>query len=1396
MQRVLRPLVPTLVILLALPGIAAAAGPEARAGGAVTAPTLDPGAVQRLVDLSGGQAHVRINNATGTARFVRIQPGSLNLNVADKATPAQRAVAFLEEHGRVFGIARVDRDLEQAGSFRDGLGSEHVIFAQNYRGVPVFGGQLRAHFNPKGDLVAVNGSFVPRIKLDTKPTVSPEQAAGTAVGVVTKQRGDQRELDHQLGNAAQIVAVNSELVVFRTGLVQGIVGNNHLAYRIEVANDALTVREFVFVDAHTGSVLDQITGIHHALDREVSEASLANVVWDESNGDPTTIPAGWAGGTAQQVTDWQNELDGAGETYNLFGTLSSGTYLSYDGASATMRTVNNDPGIFCPNANWNGVSTNYCSDVTGDDTVAHEWAHAYTEYTNNLIYQWQSGALNESYSDIWGEVVDFLNGRGTDAPLGLRSAGGCSVFGTGAPSVDNTYRWLSGEDDPAFGGAIRDMWNPNCYGDPGKVTDTAQYICSTFDSGGVHINSGIPNHAFALMVDGGTYNGFTITGLGLTKSAHIHWAAQNLLTLTSNFVEHADALDVACSNLTGVNLPALSTSTTSAGLSGEIITPADCVEVAEISDAVEFRTEPTFCNFTSLLTPNAPPLCDGVGTITTVFSEDWETGSIPAGWTAGSYGVANPGTFDNPGWSVSGSLPLGASSSNAAFVPDLNVGDCVADDESGALSLESPAIVLPAAAVPNVAFDHWVATEDGWDGGNLKISVNGGAYTVVPGSAYTFNAYNSTLNAPPGNTNPMASEDTFSGTDGGSTSGSWGQSQINLIGVAAPGDTVRLRFDFGVDGCGGLIGWYVDDVTVYTCSGETPPVCGDGVLDPGETCDDGNGDSGDGCSSTCQVESGWNCSDPVPPASGANVVNDGSFEAGAFGGTWTEFSATFGTPVCDVGTCGTGTGTGPSDGAFWTWFGGIAAAEQGSMTQSVTIPATATDLTFDLEQIVCDSAADFMEVTIDGTQVFLTDGTSPLCGTLGYSSQSVDITAFADGGLHTLEFNSEIFGTNGAGSNFFVDNVVISDNAATSGSPSVCQEVATAVACNGGQVEFDGGIPAEWTVVDDEGLGVVWTTIAGAGEADNYTGGTGEAATVSSDAFGAAEFDTSLITNSFSLANSATAEISYLVNYQNFAALDFLDVDVSIDGGVTWNNLLSWNEDHGGFRSAPGEAVTLDLSAYLDESDVRVRWRYYDPNTGDFDWYAQVDDVSLSCTLTAPRILKQEASAVLSGLLPTGTSQSDTRINTAISRIGMSLWPALWVDDSHLDYLNGRYVFDEEKKAAIQLMVMLADPGNGLSAGDVAAVEAVLAKLVLADLQLAQIALDEALAAADSVGCDLANPVPGPCNCDKAALAISRAMIQMQNATIDNDAGRYGDAIDHYRRAWGYVRPKTASPSC
>ena len=94
----------------------------------------------------------------------------------------------------------------------------------------------------------------------------------------------------------------------------------------------------------------------------------------------------------------------------------------------------------------------FCPGFATDDVTAHEWGHAYTEYMHGLIYEWQSGALNESYSDIWGETVDRINGRDLfsfhNAP---RTADSCSaVLRRAAPGRDGhgrqRGRHLSGAD--------------------------------------------------------------------------------------------------------------------------------------------------------------------------------------------------------------------------------------------------------------------------------------------------------------------------------------------------------------------------------------------------------------------------------------------------------------------------------------------------------------------------------------------------------------------------------------------------------------------------------------------------------------------------------------------------------------------------------------------------------------------------------------------------------------------------------------------------------------------------------------------------------------------------------------------------------------------------------------
>lgn len=724
------------------------------------------------------QATITVNENFGTPEFVKF-PLNNSLKVKG-GTPYEKALNFLETNKSVYNIDASKNKLVLKKEETDTYGLKNVLVQQEYNGVPVYDGKLRFHFNAQERLTSVNGNYIPNIKLDATPTLSEGEANALAMEAIASQN---------INYSGTALFVNkSTLYVFAKGLAQGFLGSKYLVYEVEVRNDK-DVREFVFVNAHNGTIVEQFTGMAHALDRVVYEGNTGNTVWEEGDAFPGSL------------TIWQqNEVVASGHTYYFFENAFG--YTSYDGADAQMRTINNDPNISCPNANWNGATANYCNGTATDDVIAHEWGHAYTGSTSGLIYQWQSGALNESFSDIWGETVDILNAyEDADDDNSLR---------TGCGSSD---RWMIGEDATAFGGAIRDMWDPTCRNHPGKVTD-GQYWCSTGDSGGVHINSGIPNHAYALLVDGGNFNGQVVNGIGFTKAAHIFWRAQSqYLTATSDFASMADALEASATDLIGINLEGLSTTDVPAGPSGEMITAADVDAVIAAVLAVEMRINPDACGFDTILAP-IPDLCDNA-TNDAIFFEDWETGMD--GWLVEQAPI-NAATWEDRDWVVDNTLPKGRAGS-AAFGTDPIIGDCAGDLENGKITLTSPEITIPnfTEGTYELAFNHYIATETDYDGGNIKYKLDGGAWQLLGSAAFTANPYNGALMLN-GNDNPLRGEVAFHGADEGSLTSSWGTSVIDLssLGVTA-NSTIQFRFELGTDGCNGRDGWYVDEVMLYNC---------------------------------------------------------------------------------------------------------------------------------------------------------------------------------------------------------------------------------------------------------------------------------------------------------------------------------------------------------------------------------------------------------------------------------------------------------------------------------------------------------------------------------------------------------------------------------------------------
>jgi bacillolysin len=801
-------------------------------------------ALERLRSNAGG-ALVHQTRTAEAYTLLRAQGGALLMNDGGGSDAVARALNFLSLNGAALGVTDAVAELRPLRQSTDRAGNTHVHLEQLHAGLPVFGARTVVHLNDSG-IYGVSGVFVPDLAaLSLQPSADLAGLGTDALRAVRKMYPD-----------ATLSIESARMVIYRSGLLEGHTGRSYLAYEVTVRSAAGDVRERVFMDAQQGGVINRISQVHSLQNRAIytPNQDVPPLLTEGSVAAPADIPL-----TGDIASDPASRVPRA-PTDNLY-IFAGGTYALYrnlfgregydDGATPPEQQVQKSVYLVndqCPNAYWNGDSTNYCPGFDADDVVSHEWSHAYTEYTHGLIYQYQSGALNEAYSDIFGETYDLVNG--IEGPLGVTLTEG-EYFENGGS------RWVVGEDlsETAAGLLLRDMWDPDNFTvnvpvlglpitsfapSPGSVITSPNYYCGTGDGGGVHTNSGVPNHAYAMLVDGKEFNGVNIPQTGMTKAAHIYFHAQtNYQTPTTNFAQHADALEQSCADLIGAPL-----NDVLGNLSGETIGAADCAAVAAAMLAVEMRNSPKDkCGYLPVLEPEAgtPSACPAGQFENADFSEDWEKGALPAGWVV-SKNVSGDTSEEGIEWKVSSELPA-PHTGNAAFVANSFGGSCApGGDISASFQLDSPEIPVPEGTA-YFKFTHFMQSEAEFDGGNLKYSINGADFAVVPAAAFTYNGYNAELEgagALPvpdptgltggGNTNPIAGEAAWSGSDQGESFSSWGTSLVDLSALGAgAGDKIRFRFEFGQDGCNGNLGWYVDELSLGHCSA-TPPA---GRLDAG-----------------------------------------------------------------------------------------------------------------------------------------------------------------------------------------------------------------------------------------------------------------------------------------------------------------------------------------------------------------------------------------------------------------------------------------------------------------------------------------------------------------------------------------------------------------------------------
>ena len=329
-----------------------------------------------------------------------------------------------------------------------------------------------------------------------------------------------------------------------------------LCYKVDIYTTQPLSRAFYYVDATSGKVLGHNTTLCHtdvvgtaatAYSGSVSihsdqtatttfrlrDLTKGNgvITLTSAGADYTSTSSNWTlTGVNQYALDAHH---GVAATYDFY--LSNFNRNSVNNAGLALTSYVNEAATV-DNAYWDGTSMHFGNrsvngaGITGIDIDGHELTHGVTQYTSNLTYSNQSGAINESMSDIFGKSVQFW-------------------------AKPNDINWQLSND---IGWFIRDMANPNAYGQPDTYLGTSWYT-GTGDNGGVHYNSGVGNFMFYLLVTGGSGvndlgNSYTVQGLGLYKADQIIYRTETVyLTPSSNYTNWKDACISAATDLYGAN---------------------------------------------------------------------------------------------------------------------------------------------------------------------------------------------------------------------------------------------------------------------------------------------------------------------------------------------------------------------------------------------------------------------------------------------------------------------------------------------------------------------------------------------------------------------------------------------------------------------------------------------------------------------------------------------------------------------------------------------------------------------------------------------------------------------------------------------------------------------------
>ena len=440
--------------------------------------------------------------------------------------------------------------------FEDKIGFKHIRYQVYVNDVPVDGSVIIAHVY-EGRLHSFNGEYYGEIIPQVSALGNEKGCLDAALGYMGAQKYLWEIEDHTsavgMGGEAAAHLPKGELMYAESK--NSLKAENFvLAYRFNIYSYVPHSRKYVYVAVANKEILKDEDLIHTGDIKGKAKTRYSDTVdiyfdslapnsyrlrqttlgkgietFDMNNGtsygaavDFVNTISFWDSANAQQNEVATDAHWGAEKTYEYF--LVKHNRRSFDDQDAKIRSFVHR-GVKYNNAFWNGSVMTYGDGdstrfypLTCIDVCGHEVSHAVTTYTAGLVYRYESGALNESFSDIFGNAIERY-------------------------ARPNKYSYKIGEDITPSGRGIRDMSRPNANNHPDTYKGF-RWRTGTGDNGGVHSNSGVQNHWYYVLSEGDTStndnsDAFSVAGIGYEKAAEI--AYRNLSVYLTKNSQYADA---------------------------------------------------------------------------------------------------------------------------------------------------------------------------------------------------------------------------------------------------------------------------------------------------------------------------------------------------------------------------------------------------------------------------------------------------------------------------------------------------------------------------------------------------------------------------------------------------------------------------------------------------------------------------------------------------------------------------------------------------------------------------------------------------------------------------------------------------------------------------------------